>query len=181
MSLIPGGFFGNEIFNDTNPDLGFRGLEDTQRLINSLLRLDNNSLGGFNRGTDSSLKAMLSPPIDVFDHKDNYEIHVSLPGVSPDEINLDYDSEKNQLVVKGEIKRVKEEVTENLRVNERRTGSFSRRIGLPGSTKVNEDNIIAELNNGVLEIKLPKILEGAKTPKRISVKGSKTEGEAKTK
>ncbi|ODQ65917.1 HSP20-like chaperone [Nadsonia fulvescens var. elongata DSM 6958] len=176
MSLIPGGFgFGDEVFHDVNPSMGLRGFDDNKRLLNSLLRLDN-SLAGQGRTRDSRWNSILSPPIDVFDHKDYYGIHISLPGVSPDEINLDYDSERNQLVVRGEIKRTEKKLSENLRINERRTGSFSRRINLPGLTKVKEEGITAELNNGVLEVSLPKIVEGTKTLRRINIKGSKNEG-----
>jgi HSP20 family protein len=73
----------------------------------------------------------------------------------------------NQLTISGHRKEEKEEKGKTLHRVERKSGKFSRTITLPAS--VNETEVAAEYNQGVLTVTLPKC-EEAET-KKISVKG----------
>src|SRR5205814_9923659 len=80
--------------------------------------------------------------------------------------------ESYTLTVRGERKFEKEEKEENFRRVERHYGSFTRSFTLPNS--VETENIQANYDKGVLEIRLAKKAEAK--PKQIKVKvgGEKT-------
>ena len=82
--------------------------------------------------------------------------------------NLDITTTHNTLTIKGEVRDEREETEEvgRYHLRERRYGSFSRSISMPGSVDVNK--IEAETKSGVLELHLPKKEEVK--PKRIEVK-----------
>ena len=90
-------------------------------------------------------------------------LKLEVPGI--DEKDIDVRIENNTLSVHGERKIEKEEKEENFRRVERRYGSFSRSFTLPNA--VNTDDIHADYNNGVLNIRLAKRAEAK--PKQIKV------------
>lgn len=107
-----------------------------------------------------SRKGDLVPPVDILDHEDNYELHVSVPGVKEKkDINLEYHKEANQIFVTGEIPAVSttDETKKNVKVNERPSGKFKRCITLPQKPGIDADNIKANYNNGVLTLTVPKL------------------------
>lgn len=108
------------------------------------------------------------PPFDIKETEDDLLITAELPGVdlSAIEVNLPGD----QLVVKGEKKKEKEEKTENKHTIERSYGSFTRSIALPG--EIVQDKAEATLKNGVLELRLPKTQLEKKAIRKIEVRKS---------
>ena len=106
--------------------------------------------------------------LDVSENADEFVVKASLPGVDPKDIEITYD--KDVLTINGEVKEEKEEEDEGRRyyMRERRYGSFSRSISLPGTIK----SINATYESGVLTLHLPKA-EEAKA-KRIQVKNVET-------
>jgi HSP20 family protein len=108
------------------------------------------------------------PSIDVSETDNAVEVKMDLPGVKPDEVNVEV--RDNVLTVSGERKEEKESEEGNGRKYhrvERRYGSFSRSVRLP--TPIDENKVNAEYRDGVLSITLPKT-EEAKT-RKIKVKG----------
>ncbi|CDR41212.1 CYFA0S06e04038g1_1 [Cyberlindnera fabianii] len=112
------------------------------------------------------------PPVDILDNEKEYEIHVSTPGVKKDDIQLDFHPENNEVVISGVLKGHSEHSSKNLKVQERSSGEFKRRIALPTSTKLDEDNIKASYNNGVLVLKVPKLDASTGGSKRIEISAS---------
>jgi HSP20 family protein len=114
------------------------------------------------------------PAIDVFDTKEAVVLKAELPGMDPDDIQIEV--EDNVLTVKGE-RRFEEEVDEEryYRV-ERRYGSFQRSIALPQTVKATD--ISASYEDGILTITVPKVEE--QQPKRIEVKAKKPVDTTKT-
>jgi HSP20 family protein len=104
-----------------------------------------------------------APLADVSENDNAYLVHVELPGVRKDQI--DVQMQDRELVISGEIKE-----TENGRRHRstRRTGRFEYRTYLPGDVK--PDQVSAQLADGVLTVTVPKS-EAAK-PRRIEVKAS---------
>lgn len=102
-------------------------------------------------------------PLDVIENEDGYVIKASLPGVSPE--SLDVVLEDNVLSIKAEVEA--EEIAENeqFHIRERRTGHFNRSLRFP--VDVNGDEIEATYTNGVLSLNVPKA-EAVK-PKQINV------------
>ena len=103
------------------------------------------------------------PAVDVWETDNELVYAFDIPGISEDEISVEYD--EGALTVSG--KRERTEQTENDRFYryERRFGSFSRTVGLPQGAE--EDAIRADYRNGVLEIHVPK--PEAPKPRRIQI------------
>lgn len=103
------------------------------------------------------------PYSDIYEEKDGLVMKAELPGV--DKKDLEITLEGDRLTIKAEKKEEsKEDATHHAR--ERYYGSYLRSITLPYAVK--EDRITAELENGVLEVRLPKGEEVK--PRKIEVK-----------
>jgi len=104
--------------------------------------------------------------LDVAEKGDVFTVKASLPGISPDDLNVTL--EDNVLTIQGETKE-DETIEENsYHIRERRYGSFSRSVRFP--VPVEGDKVEAAYENGVLTLTIPKA-EAVK-PKRIAVKAN---------
>ncbi|MDY0023271.1 Hsp20/alpha crystallin family protein [Arenimonas caeni] len=119
----------------------------------------------FNDDADASsvVTSQWMPRVDIKEEADRFLIQADLPGVDPNDIEVQMD--KGILSIKGERKT--ESVTEGDRYSrvERAHGVFYRRFALPDSA--NPEGITATGRHGVLEISIPKRPET--TPRRIQV------------
>ena len=104
-------------------------------------------------------------PIDVIENDNEYLVRASVAGFDPEQLEITF--ENNTLTIKGEIKEEnKDEQQGRYHIRERYAGSFYRSVSLPGM--IDQNQISAETDNGVLTIHLPKKPEAQ--PKRIEVK-----------
>ena len=120
----------------------------------------------FNAAGDDGSRAAPAqwvPRVDIKEEADRFVIYADIPGVDPQDIELQMD--KGVLSVKGERKSENASETERFSRIERRHGGFHRRFALPDSADA--DGIAATGKNGVLEISIPKKPET--TPRRIQV------------
>jgi len=123
----------------------------------------------------------LRMPLDVVENDEEFVVKADVAGIDPEQIEITYTD--NNLSIKGEVSDEREEEGEEGRyhLRERRYGTFSRTISMPGSVDV--ENIQAETENGVLKIHLPKKEEVK--PRRIEIKGESKqnviEGKSKNK
>lgn len=101
-------------------------------------------------------------PADAYRMDDRFYIHVDLPGVDPD--SIDVEIEKNSLTISAERKWDRDEETPVL-LNERPSGSFSRQFYL--GEGLDTENIEAGYDHGVLTLAIP-VAEAAKA-RKISV------------
>jgi HSP20 family protein len=101
-------------------------------------------------------------PMDAYRRGDRFFVHLDLPGVDSDSIDLT--CEQNVLTVQAE-RRFEPEADDQLIVNERPQGTFSRQLFL--SEGLDPDRIEAGYENGVLTLQIP-VAEQAK-PRRIQV------------
>ncbi len=95
------------------------------------------------------------PPVDMAETENNYEFWIDLPGVNKKDINISI--QNNELIIEGERKFDEIQKDERCCVNERTYGQFSRSFTLP--EKVNQKDIKAVYNDGVLKITLKKAEE----------------------
>lgn len=103
-------------------------------------------------------------PMDAYQENNHFVIHLDLPGVATDSIDLTV--EQNVLTVHAERKPPVADSAERI-VAERSHGVFSRQLFL-GDT-LDADNLTADYDAGVLTITIP-IAERAK-PRKVQVTG----------
>jgi HSP20 family protein len=109
-----------------------------------------------------------APAMDVKEDADAYTVHLEVPGLKSENIQLSL--QDNALTVRGMKEQKAESGDNQYRRVERIYGSFARSITLP--RPVDGSKVAANLEHGVLTIVLPK-LEEAK-PRQISIGGSAT-------
>ena len=132
----------------------WRDLLDVQREMDRLIRR-------FVDRSDSVLPSFLEasaatswvPAVDVFAHDGNLVVRAELPGIDP-ENDLDIRIVDDLLRIRGERRR--EERTEGNGSYRMEThyGAFERSILLPEG--VNQDDISATYENGILEVVVPR-------------------------
>lgn len=103
---------------------------------------------------------------DLWEDEDAYHVEVSVPGFKTENIDVSLDGRR--LVLKGAMPEVSEDATRTWHYRERLPARFERVFALPG--QVNAEAIVANLDNGVLHLTLPKA--EADKPRRIVVKGA---------
>ncbi|HEY5988574.1 MAG TPA: Hsp20/alpha crystallin family protein [Streptosporangiaceae bacterium] len=134
-----------------------REFEDIYDRMGQLMNL---AFGEF--GLARPFDAPWSPFADMSETDDAYHVHVELPGIRKDQVDVRLT--ERELVISGEIKE-----TEHgwRRRSSRRTGRFEYRTYLPGP--INPDQVKAELSDGVLTVTVPKT--GSAKPRRIEITG----------
>jgi|SRR5215813_523861 len=100
--------------------------------------------------------ATWAPPVDLCETEKEINVRVELPGVTADQIKLGLTS--SQLRISGEKKRrvPRNRITSHL-CSERNYGPFTRIVPLRWTIDVREAT--AELHDGVLLVRLPKITD----------------------
>jgi len=94
----------------------------------------------------------LTPAIDLSETDSEVVVKASLPGVKAEDVEISVND--GILTVKGEKKSDGKTGTENFYRREIRYGSFSRSVPLP--SRVNHEQAVAEFDDGVLTVTLPK-------------------------
>ena len=105
--------------------------------------------------TETPFSGMLTewePSIDVSDADGNMQVRAELPGLNPDDIDVNVSGDL--LTIKGEKKREDEQIEESYHRRESYTGAFQRTIQLP--EEADSENVNANYKNGILTISLPK-------------------------
>lgn len=105
----------------------------------------------------------VSLPLDIRQTDEAYFIEASVPGFSPDEVEVTLD--ENVLTIRGERKTEKDETKGGYVRRERRQTSVFRQVGLPSEVKAEE--ITASFENGILTVMVPRAQKAQ--PRRIEV------------
>ena len=105
-----------------------------------------------------------APAIDMYQTDDEVVVRAALPGFKADEVQINVTGDV--LTLRGELKQQEEKQERAWHIREQRWGSFERSIALP--TEVTADRAVADFEDGVLTITLPKAEEVK--PKTITVK-----------
>jgi HSP20 family protein len=133
----------------------FRELASFQ---NEMSRWMNGLLDGPGRVTQNWV-----PSLDVWETASEVVYAFDLPGVPQEQISIEV--KEDTLTVSAERERTQEASDEGFYRFERRYGTFARAVGLPQG--VDQDQISASYDNGVLEIRVPKPEE--QKPRRIAL------------
>ena len=110
-------------------------------------------------------------PMDAYRHGDSFVVHLDLPGVDPD--SIDVSVEQNVLSVSAERHWESVEGDEVV-ANERRQGTFTRQLFLGNALE--PDQIHATYENGVLTLTIP-VAEKAR-PRKIEIATGESKQEA---
>lgn len=105
------------------------------------------------------MKIAWRPSVDVIDADNQYVLEVDLPGVGPQGVEVEL--EQGLLVIKGE-KEASHGDEAAYTYRERRAGKFERIFRVPEA--VDADGITAKFDQGVLEVRVPKVERSRKIP-----------------
>jgi HSP20 family protein len=92
------------------------------------------------------------PMVDIVDQGDFYLVTAELPGFTKDQIDVRVN--KDLVEIRAQAQQQQDEDQKNFVRHERSYRTFQRTIPLP--EEVNPTNVDARLNNGILEIQIPK-------------------------
>ncbi len=121
----------------------FDAFRDFEREVDRLMRTLSSE--GFRLGRPF-------PAVNIYELDTEYLLIALLPGVREDELELQVVN--GVLTMKGSRTSIKAIPEERYRRSERPLGAWERTFSLP--ERVNEDEMSAELANGVLKVHLPK-------------------------
>jgi HSP20 family protein len=134
-------------------------LRDFMSLHEAMDRLFNESVVP-SQGTDNGSIAL---PVNVREEKDQYVITAALPGVRPEDVQIEATS--NAITISGETTDEREVDEGEYVRRERRFGRFFRMLELP--VEINAEAAEASFENGVLTLRVPK--SEATKPKQVRV------------
>src|SRR5919202_179943 len=106
-----------------------------------------------NAGARTGGNLMRAPETDVVETEREIRVHVEMPGLKRE--NIEVDVENNVLTIRGEKREERTEGQEGrYHLAERRWGTFARSFVLPRD--VDADSIQAAFEDGVLTVRIPK-------------------------
>ena len=153
-SLLPQGFFGEEFSPIINR---------MRRAIDSALQDVWEPVGPL-----AEMSQQFQPRVSVSEDEKEIRVQAELPGMKENDIEITY--EPGYLVLKGEKREEeqRESKARGTRYSEWRYGAFERRI--PLRTEVQENQIQANFDRGILTVSLPKTEQSRQQARKIPVK-----------
>ncbi len=115
------------------------------------------------RNEEDTALPMQRPPMDVIEQDDAVVVRMDLPGIRPEDVEIEVDGDR--LIITGKVADEQTDESDRVTYRERRYGGFERSLRL-GDTLVTE-NAEATFEHGVLTLVLPKRPETQ--PRRIAV------------
>lgn len=112
-----------------------------------------------------------APAINVFETEKEYKVELAAPGMTKEDFNVCIDEESNLVItMEKKVENKEEEKDGRYLRREFSYSKFQQTMILPDN--VDKEHISAVVENGVLNIQLPKLSEEAvkKAEKRIEVK-----------
>jgi HSP20 family protein len=137
--------------------------------LSEMNRLFDQMFGGLARRTGDEQRTQVagwSPAIDVIQEDEDLVVRAELPGAKHEDVDITV--QNGVLTISGKLEEEREEERGGYLVRERRSGSFRRSLQLPQD--VDEDQIEANFENGVLEVKIPGAA-ATQEPKHIQIGG----------
>lgn len=114
------------------------------------------------KSADARSEAALLPPVDVVEDASGITLYADLPGVPKDKLSLQVDA--GTLTIEGEVALP---VPEGMEATHAEVSLPRYRRAFTLSKELDVDKVAAELNNGVLKLRIPKAAHAQ--PKRIEV------------
>lgn len=128
----------------------YRAIERMRQEMDEIF--DNFMRGSWDLGLPTLSDARFQPLCDIEEKDTHFLLSFDVPGMSKEDLKIEI--RDNQLHVFGERKEEHEEKKGRRFESERSYGSFDRWLTLPANAKL--DEIEARVENGVLEVAIPK-------------------------
>lgn len=112
----------------------------------------------FDDGGGSMSRTLTVPAVNVKETENDYNISLAAPGMTKEDFRIDV--ENNMLTISAEKEESKEEKEERYTREEYNYSSFTRSFNLPED--IQQDNITAKYQDGILYITMPKKEEAKK-------------------
>ncbi|NJM96536.1 MAG: Hsp20/alpha crystallin family protein [Phormidesmis sp. RL_2_1] len=138
----------------------FREVEDIQRQMN---RLFDDMIMPANQKNGVGLA--FTPAAEFSETDDAYHLQIEVPGLEPDDLNIEASSEA--VSISGERKSQTKIEENGTARSEFRYGKFQRVMPLPG--RIDHQNVSADYKNGVLMLTLPKAEEEKNRVVKVSL------------
>lgn len=115
-----------------------------------------NMIDSFFNGNDrkTSLVNNSTFKVDIKEDKESYKVIAEMPGFTKDDINIELDDDKLTLSVEKTEEKDESNEEEKYIHKERKSSKMTRTMHFEN---IDSENIEANLNDGLLEIKLPKL------------------------
>ena len=104
-------------------------------------------------------------PVAMLETDEDILIRATLPGVKPEEVDIN--ERQGILTIRARHEQEQEREERGWHIQERQSGEWQRSVRLPAEVKGEKAH--AELKDGVLTIRLPKVDSGKKLVNRIKV------------
>ena len=127
----------------------------TGRLINDLATDMNAFVESVLNDEGEQTCSGFSPSMDVEETDEGYEFALDLPGVKVEDIHVDVDEDR--VTIHGARHDDRDKSTAGKRRVERNFGEFRRVVQVPKA--IDREGIVAEYEDGVLMVKLPKAVK----------------------
>ncbi|ROW11544.1 hypothetical protein VMCG_01459 [Cytospora schulzeri] len=136
---------------------------------------------GDKSGDDKDVDSF-TPPLDLFEQKDKWVLHLAVPGAKKEDVGVSWDADRSVLSVSGVVHRPgDEEFLRGLISGERSTGLFSREVRLPpaegggqkqessSKEEVDAEGIEARMEDGILIVTVPKVEKGWTEVRKVDI------------
>lgn len=107
-----------------------------------------------------------TPAVDISENDKSYEFVVELPGMKREDVQIEVND--GVLTISGEKQEDKKEEKKGYKKIERSYGKFERSFSLPSD--IDEKNISAKFENGLLNVSIPKSPEAKVSKRKIEIK-----------
>jgi len=104
--------------------------------------------------------------VDIKENEDAYTVEADLPGLAKEDIELDYSNDVLSIRAQQEMSTEEKDDESNYIRRERSSRSYNRQFLIKD---IDEDNITAEFDNGVLKVQLPKTETHGQNTKKIDI------------
>ena len=140
-----------------NPDTGLlAGPHTVDRLFEHLF--------GYGSARQEDGTPTYALPLDILETEDAYQLYATVAGVPHDSVEVTFENG----VLSLKVPAMPLELQGNFVRHERPWGNWSRKLELP--KEVDPANIVAEFDNGVLSVRVPKAAKAM--PQRIAIRAA---------
>lgn len=116
-------------------------------------------------GLDRNVKYNEVMKTDIIDHNDSYEMKIDLPDIKKEDVKMSLDN--GYLTIEAKVNKENDSKDKYIR-KERYYGEYERSYYV--GDNVNESDIDAKLENGVLTLNIKKVEDKAPVKKYIAIK-----------